>query len=746
MKILKAFLCVVGITLLTFSCGKEAYDFGSGEGDVNFQLTTDYSTSIVGTKAEESPQLNVDDFTMEIFNSAGVKFKKWKYGEIKEEKVRMNKGIFTAHAFYGDSTATGFDAHYYAGKQVFTVEGQSTTEVSVVCKMANVKIAVQWGENLVKDYSDYSVKVYREGRNGSLLFNKGEERCGYIPAGDLKLEISLTDPDGNKRVYSPKAISSAANDFITFTIDTKEAAKEEVSVSFQLVTGTDDKTETVVIPAALVAKPAPTVEMVGFTDGVVSFVEGTGIMEDLQLRITAPGFIEKCELVTKSEFFPSNWPSNVDLLSASQDVLSMIRAYGISWSMSRGMDKYGIIDFKELSKKIRVIGNNENEFKVIITDVKGQKAEVDLVFNITEASVSLNEIPDYDMWANKVYVELTTNVDDISLLKFESLNSDASSVLSTISSSLVSRIGNVSRFELTGLTPGTSYLLRANYCNGFKYTSEKSCVTEVAQQLENGDMEKWSNNSYTTYGQQGKIYLYYPGASSSDKVWCTKNPLTMHGVGDGTSSGTTNQRTAYRWNSCTIPTTDAVSGNAAEIRTMGLSTVGLGGTDVGSGFLWSTKAVEDAVKKNYRVYAGVLYTGSTDVASGVETINQTGIGHSSRPQSLKFNYKYAPYNGDKCKIKAILYNASGEVIASTDEFESSLSVANYNELTLDFNYSSLTSKAAKLFVIFQSGVNEGVNERWEYVTAVDGSYDANPWSLDTFVGSVLKVDNITLNY
>ncbi len=58
----------------------------------------------------------------------------------------------------------------------------------------------------------------------------------------------------------------------------------------------------------------------------------------------------------------------------------------------------------------------------------------------------------------------------------------------------------------------------------------------------------------------------------------------------------------------------------------------------------------------------------------------------------------------------------------------------------------MDSKAASAFVIFQSGVNEGINEKWEYVAFVDGSYDANPWSLDSFVGSVLKVDNVILNY
>ena len=152
------------------------------------------------------------------------------------------------------------------------------------------------------------------------------------------------------------------------------------------------------------------------------------------------------------------------------------------------------------------------------------------------------------------------------------------------------------------------------------------------------------------------------------------------------------------------------------------------------------------MKKNYRVYAGTLYTGAADVTASSETPDKMGISHASRPASLRFSYKYAPYNGDNCKVYAVLYNASGEAIAVTDEFTANSAVDNYTELVLDFKYTKTNSKAASLFIMFQSGVNEGINEKWEYVKAVDGSYDANPWSLDTFVGSVLKIDNVTLNY
>ncbi|MBQ8034283.1 MAG: DUF4493 domain-containing protein [Bacteroidales bacterium] len=740
MKFFKASLLIVLMAALCASCGKDAYDFGGGS--AKFALSADYTTSAVGTKSGEELSLDVNDFTLEVFNSSGVKFKKWKYGDIKDEKVRMNKGNFTAHAFYGDSLAVGFDAIYFAGKSTFAVDGQSTTAVSMVCRMANVKVAVEWGDNVKADYSDWSVKIYREGKSGSLSFGKDETRSGYIPAGDIKMDITLIDGNGNTRVYSPKAIACAANDFITFKIDTKEAAKEEVTISFQLVTGTDDKIETVVIPAALVAKDAPSFEAVGFTNNAVSFVEASGVEGDLYVGITAPAFIEKCVLVSQSEFLPSNWPQEIDLLDSNEELLSTIRAYGIKWSLSKGESRYGIVSFAELTKRLRMVGENVNKFTLRVTDVKGKVSEIELTLNLVGATVAINAIPDYDMWATKAYIEVTTNATDASQFVIEAMDGTSAVALNT---EFVSRTSDVSRFMVTGLVPATAYSFRANYSNGLKYTEQTAGTTEAAQQLVNGDMESWSNTKYNTYGLKS-IYLYYPGNSASDKAWGTKNTLTMDGVEDGTSSGTTNQVTAYRWNSCTIPTTDAVSGNAAEIRTMAMSRVGLGGTDVGSGLFWAEKAVAEAVQKDYRVYAGTLYTGKTDVTASAETPDKLGISHQSRPASLTFSYKYAPYNGDNCKVYAKLYNAAGEEIASTDEFTTAATVSGYTEYTLNFKYSRMDSKAASAFVIFQSGVNEGINEKWEYVAFVDGSYDANPWSLDSFVGSVLKVDNVILNY
>lgn len=296
------------------------------------------------------------------------------------------------------------------------------------------------------------------------------------------------------------------------------------------------------------------------------------------------------------------------------------------------------------------------------------------------------------------------------------------------------------KWVIKGLQPSTAYTLRSRF-GGVVSSNTQAITTENAQELENGSMDTWSNDPYTTYGRK-TIYRYYAGTSSSDRYWGTRNTLTMDGVRDGTSSGTSNQRTAYRWNSCTIPTSDAVSGQAAEIRTMALATIPIKGTDVGSGPFWATNNVQNVVSQNHRVYIGYLYTGTTDVTALQESPEELGgISHPSRPVSLSFDYKYIPYNGDRYSVCAKLYDSMKNEIASLN-LESSNNQDSYKTETINFKYLNLNTQVAYLYIIFKSGINE----TWDDVKYIKGSYDANPWSLDTFVGSVLKIDNVKLNY
>ena len=294
------------------------------------------------------------------------------------------------------------------------------------------------------------------------------------------------------------------------------------------------------------------------------------------------------------------------------------------------------------------------------------------------------------------------------------------------------------KWVIKDLQPSTAYTLRSRF-GGVVSSNTQAITTENAQELENGSMDSWNTpDQYSNYGLfgPGSVYFY------SINGWGTRNTLTMEGAINASTTDSENERTAYRGNSCTIPTSDAVSGQAAEIRTMALATIPIKGTDVGSGLFWATNNVQNVVSQNHRVYIGYLYTGTTDVTALQESPEELGgISHPSRPVSLSFDYKYIPYNGDRYSVCAKLYDSMKNEIASLN-LESSNNQDSYKTETINFKYLNLNTQVAYLYIIFKSGINE----TWDDVKYIKGSYDANPWSLDTFVGSVLKIDNVKLNY
>lgn len=743
-------LLLLTVLPLFVSCGKEGFDFSGGdlqmgdkEGYVQFNVeANDFSYS--ETKSGESavPTPNVDDFTFEIFNSKGVKIKKELYGNIKETPIRLNAGNFTAKAYYGDSTATGWDVVYLAGKKEFTVQGQSKTPVSIECKPSNVKVSIVWGENIKVDYKDYSVRVYREKYSGELNFSKDETRSGYIPAGDISMDIYLKDESGKERCYSPKSIACAENDAITFTIDTKEVAKEEVVITFQKDDSTDDKSITVEIPAFMVAKENPSFTTEGFGEsGNVEFFEGD-ISNPVRIIIDAPAFIESCILKINSPFVTATLPSEIDLLNIDESVKSVLKSYGLVWDSQMQDKRYATIDLTNFAKALRVKGadvtSESTKISVSVVDKRAQESgEKSFTLVAKKPSLALQSIPDYDMWATKCYVNLETNVSNAELFRFEYV---VNNVGTTVNATLVESTDTYKRYKLNGLNPSTGYSIRANYNGGLYYTNLVGGTTEAATQLVNGDMESWSSSSKKTYGLQHSVYVYYPkNEVSGTGYWGTRNTLTTEGLENGSNTAGSNLVTEYRWNSCTIPTDDAVQGSrAAQLRTMALYTNGVSLNGVG----FFKNNVNEVVSNNHKVYAGYLYTGSNNVTSTNVRPDDCGYSHASRPASFGFYFKYKPFNGDKFKVRAVLYNEKKEAITKEVVFECGDNQSAYVKKDLKFEYIKMNSKAKYLFIMFQSGTNES----WEYVKYEDGDYDGTPWSHDTFVGSTLNIDNIVLYY
>lgn len=691
--------------LLLASCGKDEYDFGN-EGEVSFALSAEYVTSAV--KSYSEGDFSIDDFILEIFNEEGVKIKKWKYGEIKNETVRLNAGYKKAVAFYGDSLATGFDIIYFAGESEFVVGGQSVTPVSITCRQSNVEIAVEWGEYIKSAYSDYSIRIYREGKSGELLFGSQTTESGYIPAGELSMEITLVDASGESRVYSPEPLQARANDFIKLKIDTKEPDKEEVDLDITVETTTNDIVEEIKIPAVLVAKEAPSFTFMGeaSASAAVSIVEGAD-GSDLNLSITAPGRIAGCTL-TSSFTSPvaEGWPLEIDLIGGDETTLALMKSQGLDWNLSD--ETYANVDFTGFVKNLRrVSSENSNVATVTVTDKKGKSVAFELTFNIGEAQISLEEIPEYDMWATKAYLTASTADGDAAALSVE-VSADGGLSWTTPQINEVSSDASSKRLEIAGLAPGTSYEFRAAYYS--TRSAEVSGTTEAAAQVPNSGFEEWSEWEYKPCRlSNDKQSNYGPYASSSSKWWdCNNSETTPE---NGLSLGYLTYKS--------FPMVSYVPGNESS-RAAQIMTIAISSTAIPSTAPFPT------------VCAGRLFSGDYG--------GQDSRPFASRPSAISFDYKYVQHESENFIVNVQVIGA-GAVIGEGHLYPAG-NVSDWTNITLDIEYTNTAQKADAISIEFIS-TNASGSDAWEYDQSI--TYGGNK-TARVHGGSILTVDNLEMVY
>lgn len=288
------------------------------------------------------------------------------------------------------------------------------------------------------------------------------------------------------------------------------------------------------------------------------------------------------------------------------------------------------------------------------------------------------------------------------------------------------------KWVIKDLQPSTAYTLRSRF-GGVVSSNTQAITTENAKPLDNGEMEGWTQSQLCNSTGTWSAAVFCDYCTN----WATRNEKTTDGAknANGNPLWNSNYATKWKWCSGTISTSDSKEGNAVEISTLALYNQRVSGT-------YNRDKIVDEVKKNGTVYVGYLLYGTYDLSSDTYTL---GKDHLARPVSMSFDYKYAPVAGDQCIAYAKLYDVTKQEIASTENFYSD-KVENYTTQTLRFTYSDLECQAAFIGVFFQSGTDVDINK----IQLVEGSYSdlqiKSPYTEDKMVGSILKVDNIKLNY
>lgn len=715
-------LLLLLLILLPSSCSrKEEALYSPGMGGVMIDLTTDLPATKSGVTEET---LSADDFKVEVINPGGVIFKRWNtFAEYKAEQeetgFQMNAGgPYRLRAMYGDSTAYGFDAVYFIGEQEFTVLPQETTEVQVICRMGNVKVAVRYGDNIRKNYSDFKATVYNEG--GSLVFGKDCTEPGYLTAGELSVYIELTDHDGKKWYFqNGSTISAAAGDFVTLKVDTEYIPEMNVSLTVKVDSSTERHDIGVTLPSLMLPVDAPVMTSKGFSidDRSISFVEGILPQEDSLFfaSMDAPAGIYSLILSVQTTNPELAWASDVDLVNPTQEQRSKLQAAGFPLPDTLYRSRKVSIDFSSIVMLVRYMQDAATQsISLKVTDGLNKTAEGRWLLAPEPVVKSISQIDEGNVWARRVYnVTMTTN-GNISQL-YPVIQADGSTewvrpeFTETIS-------GQTKTVTITGLNPGTKYSVRAAYVDNSNVTEEVcEFTTEAAQQVENAGFEEWSEKEYYVnkeglfWGDDVYQTNYAPYKDEDSRWWDSNNSETTPG-------NRTNTGASYK----SFPMVSYVDGHESD-RAAQLMLIAI------------SNSATSATAPTPTVGLGKIFTG---VYGGTQ-----GRPFQSRPDSLKFWYKYESVNSDNFKVYISMKN--GDTVIGEGTFTSSESKTDWGECAVDITYSRTDLVADTIYIEFVSASD---TEKWKYANNIGDIVYGGDKTADVHRGSILTIDDIELIY
>lgn len=355
-------------------------------------------------------------------------------------------------------------------------------------------------------------------------------------------------------------------------------------------------------------------------------------------------------------------------------------------------------------------------------------------------TVPAYQIAEYDAFCKYAYLKITTP------------DSTDPSVLAAVINNLyikgngnelniASRDASNGIVTLSGLTPATTYALTSSI-TGDAWNNNVSFTTETELGIPNGDFKATGALLERKDLQVGGKYkvspVDYHHTSSISRTlpadWATVNDLTAW-------SGSSNKNTWFIVPSSWLETETEMG----YMRNVGYNHAG--STPSTSGGAFNTKYYCENAPSELVHAAGELFLGTYSF-NGTESRTE-GIAFASRPQSISFEYEYAPIEEDKGYAMIKVLDAGGsELGGKVLDLESGADTE-----TIELNYGKFGNKAATLIVTFKSS-NQGAKAPINIPTGTslnegqglgNKTIDANSYHA-VATGSVLKIDNVTAHY
>lgn len=175
----KIFYSIFAAALLLTGCNTDVF-INDGTGQMKLDLSCSEEYNSVGTKAGSYEDI-INKFKVKIERPVDGWLKTFdQFGTINGTVIALGSGTYKITASSPEKEDAAYDQPIFLGSEEFTIKTGQVTNVSLVCKVSNVKVSINLSENFVSELSDYSIII--NNGTGFLTWEKNADKNDFTPA------------------------------------------------------------------------------------------------------------------------------------------------------------------------------------------------------------------------------------------------------------------------------------------------------------------------------------------------------------------------------------------------------------------------------------------------------------------------------------------------------------------------------------------------------------------------------------
>ena len=387
----KLFLPLTALAMLVASCQDDNKGLTKGQGTISPEFTIDYSVTNPRTMSRAE---NGKETVPNAPDLSSFSFHLWKDdGKVDTTYTGLGGfvdapfpvGAYSLEAFSGDIEEEDLGKPYFAGSTTFNVYDGEQAKPTLVAKLANTAVSVEYTEAFINYFTAYRTKIHSS--NGTkyitmpeLTTAGTESEWAYVKPGNVDINITVTKQNGVSGTVKAATIENAlpaTHYHVTIDANGGEVGNATISVSFDAKTAVEPIE--IDVSGDILVTPAPVLTAHGFTSGTpIEILEGDAADGTLKVNILAQGELASVKLNTSSPTPAlSSLQGDVELLTATEEQKNALTTLGVTtkgvWS---GVGQVAEIDFTNILQNLKVAnGVSDHIFTITVVDKLNRTCE-----------------------------------------------------------------------------------------------------------------------------------------------------------------------------------------------------------------------------------------------------------------------------------------------------------------------------------------------------------------------------------